>query len=147
MKSKIFYIIFIMFFAINLFSVSISTELGFGSFVNLNFGYKLFGLGVGYLTYNDSENNVDLKVITPFFILSKEVANIFIIRGKVGLDYVSENGNDFSNKSYLFSPEFMVKIFKFTKSYFYVGVGVPATIGKDGVSIVSVIGTGFSFIF
>lgn len=147
MKSKIFYIIFIMFFAINLFSVSISTELGFGSFVNLNFGYKLFGLGVGYLTYNDSENNVDLKVITPFFILSKEVANIFIIRGKVGLDYVSENGNDFSNKSYLFSPEFMVKIFKFTKSYFYVGVGVPATIGKDGVSIDSVIGTGFSFIF
>jgi hypothetical protein len=132
--------------------VTLFSEIGFGNLVSIYGTYKIaekhsIGIGVGYIYYKNYDTDAVINVVEPAVIWHTEIMNIFVIRGRFGVDLIGRNGESFRKTGYTITPDFMIKVFRFKMSSMYAGVSLPFVIGTEGVDMDTVIGAGYEVKF
>lgn len=130
---------------------SVDAEMGLGNLFSAYLLYSLsaghsVGCGCGYLYYQDDEEEITLNILSPAILYSASLHDLFIIRARFSIDYVSKNQMSYIKKSYTLSPDLLVKAVKFNSGSIYAGISLPVVIGNT-TGIDTLIGAGYNFNF
>ncbi|MBN1897475.1 MAG: hypothetical protein JW827_01760 [Spirochaetes bacterium] len=128
------------------------TDIGLGNMISLYEAYGLsknhyFGIGCGYLYYQDPETDVSINAIEPSLIWFTTLGDTFIIRARAGIDLVGRKGEGLKKTAYMIAPDFLVNVINYRQSSIYAGVSLPFIIGDESVEMDTVIGMGYAFYF
>jgi len=120
-------------------------EFGLGNILSAYASYELFGIylgaGCGYLFFKDELNNTSINVIEPGLIFLKPI-NYFLLRIRVGRNYINEEMYGIRSQSTSITPDFLVKW-----KELYAGVSIPIVMGKEGKSASLSVGAGYLYSF
>ena len=128
--------------------ITLFSEAGLGNLVSLYGTYRIaerhnIGIGAGYIYYKNSDTEAVINVVEPGVIWYMDIMELFVVRGRFGVDLIGRNGESLKRTGYTITPDFLIKVFRFKESSMYAGVSLPFVIGTEGVDMDTVIGAGY----